>query len=99
MNQAKLNPWEHAMSPDRMLHLDWKHTLGALLVVINWMDVDCITAAQLEPSLSLHSTTSDYFACVIAIMRQVYSLQGCLAGPYKSKHFTFFFAKESKHFT
>jgi hypothetical protein len=70
----------------------------SLLVVMNcqfwccgWMWI----ASQLHnwSLLSLHSTTSDYFACVIAIMRQVYSLQGCLAGPYKSKHFTFFLRK------
>jgi len=53
-SHEQVNPWEHAMSPDRMLHLAWEHAFGPLLVVMNchflvsWMDVDCLTTAQLE---------------------------------------------------
>ena len=72
MNEAasheQVNPWEHAMSPDRMLHLAWKHAFGPLLVVMNchflvlWMDVDCLTAAQLEAYDSpFPAYTSCYF--------------------------------------
>jgi len=62
------------MSPDRMLHLGWKHAFGPLLVVMNchflvsWMDVDCLTTAQLEAYGSpFPAYTLCYFFWVISI--------------------------------